>query len=219
MYAGVVLLLSSIALSGIVFGYKFYLTNERDTKTREVLTLQKTDNKEAVRDLVRLSDRIRIGRTLLESRIAPTVVFDHLAANTTLGVRYTSFSLSQDGKEVSLKLAGTARNFNALAYQAEVLGKEDLIHNQLFSDISLSESGTVGFTFTGTIDKGDVLARGATPKADVVDTVTATTTKTTPAKSDILSLPGAAPTKPITPTVPTTPTVPAGPTMPKPPSL
>lgn len=184
MFAGVVILLSSLVLAGIVFAYKLYLTRERDMKTQEVLSFQQIDNQGEVEELSRLSDRIRIGKTLLESRIAPTVIFDYFSANTTAGVRFMSFSMSMKGDEVLLDMKGSARNFNALAYQANVFGQSDFVRSQLFSDITIGEKGEVSFSFGGIIKKSDILARGTASGVAPV----ATTTTVLP-EEDILPLP------------------------------
>lgn len=156
--AGILILVASIVLAGLVFGYNIFLKEELTKKTNQVAALQASINEKSVEDLSRLSDRIKIGQGLVENRVATSQVLDFLQTNTLQNVQFKELQLTEDQNEFVFEAGGVAKSFNAMAYQSEVFAKSSLIKDQIFSDIKVDENGNVTFKFSGRILPADILA-------------------------------------------------------------
>jgi hypothetical protein len=49
-------------------------------------------------------------------------------------------------------MKGVARDYNSLAYQSEVMGKNRYFKDQIFSNFALTQEGRVGFIFETMVD-------------------------------------------------------------------
>lgn len=176
-----------VALSGAVFGYNLYLTQQKNAKAAEVERLRTGADSALIEELTRLSKRLVVGKDILANHVAPSSVFSFLERDTVDGVRFNDFDLeiSPNG-EGKLTMKGTAKDFNALAFQAKTFGKNIFLRNQIFSDISVSEeTGEVNFVFDATLSKDFLLAEMASQAAEAQPTVDTIDTKTQPTASTV----------------------------------
>ena len=157
--AALVLLSASLILSGMAFGYKWYLEREKGQKTEQIRTLQHTVDRLGVEELGRLAQRLVIAQELLAGHIAPSALFSLLERDTVQGVQFTEFAMEvAPSGDVDIILEGRARSVNTLAYQSQLFGRNPFIRNQIFSDIDTLETGLVSFAFSGTVSRNLVRA-------------------------------------------------------------
>ena len=91
-------------------------------------------------------------------------------------------------RAICVAMDGIARSFNALAAQSASIATEKRIKRAIFSDISVNDNGTVGFSLTATLDPrlitlGDAIpGTGAVeaPAAPAPEAAAAPATTTTP---------------------------------------
>jgi len=159
--AALVLLGAAIVLAGLVFGYEFYLKQNKEEKTRELKVLQDSVDPQAVEDLARLSQRLVISRELLNSHVAVSAIFSMLERDTVQDVSFDDFELNTaPSGDVEITMEGTAATFNALAYQSVVFRDNPFLRNQIFGDITVTDKGDVSFSFEGIISSSLVRAQG-----------------------------------------------------------
>lgn len=159
--AALVLILAAGVLAGGVFGYEFYLKQQKNQKSQELRVFQDSIDPQAIEELARLSQRLIIAQELLAAHVAPSSIFSMLERDTVQGVSFSNFSLTAaPSGDVELSMEGTAGSFNQLAYQSVVFRNNPFLRNQIFSDISVNEDGDVTFSFEGIVSSALVRAQG-----------------------------------------------------------
>lgn len=143
----VILVLAVTAWGGLLVyqnflsGQKTNLENELEKKTADLVDL------EFIEKFKILDGKIKAINTLLDTHTNAAVIFSFLESNTlSNSIRYTSFDYEflEDGG-ASVNLAGEARSFASLAYQAQVIEENSFAVNSLFDNFSVDELGNVKF--------------------------------------------------------------------------
>ena len=192
---GFVFVLALAATLG-VFGYKWYLNKSIGDRSSELDTNSATLNLGSIKDLTRLDARITLTKSLLESHVAISPIFDFLEKTTPKTVRFNDFDFSSTpDKGIVLTIKGLARSYTNVAFESDVLEGTNLLSNVLFSDLSLDDKGNVNFTVTATVPPGTISYKNeivstlpttvtlpSIPKATGLATSTATTTATSTTK-------------------------------------
>lgn len=143
----------SVALAGGVFGYQKYLESVIDVKEAALVSAEKTISNEVVEEYVRLKQRFVSGRELLDNHIALSQFFSTLESLTLQNVQFDDLTLLvAEDRSASISMDGIARNFNTLAAQSTAVAGERAFKRAIFSDITVNDNGTVGFTLTADID-------------------------------------------------------------------
>ncbi|MDQ1299573.1 MAG: hypothetical protein QG636_241 [Patescibacteria group bacterium] len=201
---GGVIAIISVALAAGVFGYELYLKNARDQKSADLAAAQKEVNLDTVEGFIRLKNRLNTVETLLNQHIALSEFFDTLESRTLQTVRFSGLSVAvEDDRSAEIKMEGVARTFNALAAQSSAIAAEKRIKRAIFSDISVNENGTVGFSLTATIDSRLITSGEVLPGIpDAPATLPAVTTPAEPAAPATKA--PAATSSPVTPAAPKT---------------
>ena len=166
-----ILLGAALVGSGGVFAYERYLESARNSKDQEVRAAQERINPDTVEDFVRTRNRFTSASQILNSHVAPSQFFDLLEGLTLQSVRFDTllFTLAED-RSAEIKVEGVARTFNALAAQSAALAGEKRIKSAIFSDITVNDDGTVGFSLVADLDSRLLIldptrAPNATPSA------------------------------------------------------
>ncbi len=159
-------------------GMFFYKDNLAKSFKNEQLKLssakQKLDPNNTIETAQEFQKRTTEIKKLLDSHVAPSVVFNLLQSITLKSIKFTSFQFSakslknsqqaqQKNKEANKKLKkqvpqtaflvtlkGVAPTYSSVAYQSDVIKKEissknDRIKSFVISDVSLGEGGNVLF--------------------------------------------------------------------------
>jgi hypothetical protein len=143
----------TIALAIGVFAYNKYLQHTLVSKQAQLVQAQGKVDNNTIEDFVRLRDRLSNGKDLLANHIVLSHFFDTLEGLTLQNVSFTTLKLSIAGDHTAkLQMAGTAKNFNALAAQSNAFAGEKRIKRAIFSDINLNSTKLVGFSLTADVD-------------------------------------------------------------------
>lgn len=150
--AAVIAGISILAAVGI-FAYELYLKNARDQKSAALLEAQRAVDLDTVEGFIRLKNRLSTVEVLLNQHIALSEFFNTLESKTLQTVRFSGLTVEvNDDRSAEIQMEGVARTFNALAAQSSAIAAEKRIKRAIFSDISVNENGTVGFTLTASVD-------------------------------------------------------------------
>lgn len=189
---GGVIAIVSLLLAAAVFGYEIYLKNARDQKTLGLAEAQKAVNLDTVEGFIRLKNRLSTVESLLNQHVELSEFFDTLEARTLQTVRFSGLSVTVEAdRSAEIQMEGVARTFNALAAQSSAIAAEKRIKRAIFSDISVNENGTVGFTLTATVDPRLITSGEVLP--GISDTPTVLPAATTPAPQAATSSPVSTP--------------------------
>lgn len=150
---GYFILAAAVVASGLVFGYKLYLDSVRASKTQKLTVAEASIDQATVEEYVRLRDRFRATRSLLDSHVAASAFFDTLETITLQNVRYQSLQLAvAPDRSAMIEMKGTAKSFNALAAESSAFAGEKRIKRAIFSDITVEKNGTVSFALRADLD-------------------------------------------------------------------
>jgi len=141
--------LVSVLLGGLAFGYhKLVEKNKADTQANLESNI-KAFQPDTIRSYARLDSRIDTAKLLLERHIALSYFLDFLSRETLKSVRFLDmkYALSPDGKTANIDMNGQTggNNYNAVAFQSTVFGKNSSLQNIIFSNLDLDKGGNVVF--------------------------------------------------------------------------
>jgi len=95
------------------------------------------------------SDRINVIKSLLETHIDTTKIFDIISNVTLTNVRYSSFSYTHDEPTtIKVNMSGEAESYYAIAKQLDKYAESEDLKNPLMNNFAAGGDGTVGFSFT-----------------------------------------------------------------------
>lgn len=170
--AALVLIVAAGILAGLVFGYEFYLKNQKEQKAQELEVFRESVEPQVVEELARLSQRLVIAQELISAHVAPSAIFSMLERDTVQGVSFSDFeSKIGPSGDVELSMSGTAGDFNKLAYQAVVFRDNPYLRNQIFADISVGDGDGITFTFSGIVSSSLVRATGGNVNVEPNETL------------------------------------------------
>ncbi len=158
-----VLFLGSILLAGGAFAYQQYLNESIKSKSDSLARARAAFEPATIQDLMRLDDRLKYAKEILDSHTAPSSIFGLLSASTLVSVSFNNFQYFEgpDGKP-SLILSGQTRTFSEIALQSDELGKQRPLRNILFSGFTVNRvDGGVAFDVAADVDPNFVVYRSA----------------------------------------------------------
>lgn len=148
----IVLFVASLALAGGVFLYQQYLSTSAASKLAQLKTAQEAFDPALIQEITRLDDRMRIADQVLGKHVAPTAIFLALQQATLTTVSFSSLSIeSNDPSKITMEMNGVAQSVNSIALEADILSRNGVVTNPIFSGITRKEDG-VHFTLEALIN-------------------------------------------------------------------
>jgi len=156
----IILIASIIAAIGIFLFEGF--TAQNITRKRESLERARAAFEPAtIKELARLDARLDSSQVLLNSHVAPSLLFDEIERQTLSSVRFRDFSLGESGPgRLMVAMSGEAASFNALALQSDIFGRSLFFSEPIFSDFNIDTSGNVIFSFSAVVNFDEIAYRG-----------------------------------------------------------
>src|SRR3989338_3705596 len=138
-----VIFLVAALFSGGLYLYKNYAANSL-VRQRALLEKLKIEfDPSTIFELEKISKSIVAARGLLRGHEQTSKIFDMLEAGTLPSVAFSSFSFSAERGAIGL--AGEALSYGDVSLQANVFESLPSVLSTTFSNLSLKESGSVGF--------------------------------------------------------------------------
>lgn len=144
---------TSLVAGAAAFGYGYVLNQELASDKASLTREEGAFDPASIKELVRMDSRLTQAKKLLSSHLAPSGIFDFLAGSTLQNVQFTSFSyaLGDDGN-ADIELTGLTDTFSTMALQSDALGKSSDLRDVIFSNITVQQSGLIGFTVSAKVD-------------------------------------------------------------------
>lgn len=181
-FIALLVFLASVALAGGSFAYAQYLAQSIQSKSDQLARARAAFEPATIQDLLRLEDRLRYSKQVLDSHVAPSVLFGLLSQHTLSSVSFTKMDYlrTPDGESL-INLSGTTNTYSDIALQSDEIGKARALKDALFSGFSVEDSGRVSFDITAKVDPAflsyrSALAGGLMPATEAPASPTATTT-------------------------------------------
>lgn len=142
LLVSIVLLVASAALAGAVFLYQGYAASSASSKVAQLQRAKDAFEPSLISQITRLDDRMHAADTILAAHVAPLTIFDALQTATLSTVSFSQLSYSGfDPQNMVLKMVGVAQSVNSIALQADLLSRDGIITNPIFSDITRQADG------------------------------------------------------------------------------
>lgn len=166
MFVAIIIFVVSIA--GAVFSilWKNVLVKSQENYKVQLAESEKRFNVSLIEELKKANTKIDLSKQLLKNHLAVSELFSIISKLTIEGVRFNSFEFtapSKDSDGIKISMRGVGNSFSAIAFQSDVFGQSQkygtnkILKNPVLSDLSLDQTGNVGFTFSTQINPGDVL--------------------------------------------------------------
>jgi len=150
-----ILLIISILASGGLFGYKLYLTKQKETLSNSLIISRDSFEKETINELDLFYQKSKTAREILENHVTLSSIFSLLGEITIPQIQYTSFDAQFGDKGIlSVNISGIADDYKSIALQANVFNttKASSFKNVLFSNLSKDKNNNVTFNLSFDID-------------------------------------------------------------------
>lgn len=155
-FFAIITLVVSLGLAGAVYFYGQYLQTQVASKQQSLVGERNTLDQTTINHLIHLDAQLRDANTLLNSHLAPTVLFDALGKTTLQTVMYNGISYTaSDPQHVSISMTGLAQSVNSVALQSELLASSNVVQNPIFSGISRQADG-VHFTLSAEVNQSAI---------------------------------------------------------------
>jgi len=151
---GVIVFFMALAIAAGVFLYKTLLQKQVDQEKADLIAAKDAlvDSK-WISSVQRLDSRLTTARSLLDSHMIVTPIFEMLQRTTLKTVRFTSFDFSTGLSNIlSVTMKGEAKSYASVALLSDSFNGEKNWKNPMFSDLTLTPEGTVTFSFAGAVD-------------------------------------------------------------------
>lgn len=170
MLISTIVFLAAIAATAGLFAYKALLTSTNKNKEVKIQEAIRTFEPDLTKQLTVLKARIDAAKQLLQSHAAVSAFLALLEENTAQTIRYSNFAYSSVADKMIVTMKGESASYAAIAFQSDVLSRNENLKSVIFSNLNLAESGLVGFDVKAEIDPKVVSYRAvleAAAKAEV----------------------------------------------------
>lgn len=153
----IIIFIVTSALSVGIWFWQKKLANDISVAVQALASARASYEEKTINEMLRLDDRIKESKKLLNQHTAITPVFALLEANVLRNVQLKSLKFSQgtDGK-INIDLSGVALDYDALLRQSNAFGSEnlrDLISQPVISDFNPTADGRIAFNFKAFVNR------------------------------------------------------------------
>lgn len=177
-----ILFIAAIALSVGVWLWQNALIAQVKKGQVALETARNLYEEETINNLVRLDDRIKVTRGVLNNHIAVTPILTTLEESVLKNVRLKNLKFSYGGNnKIDLSITGAALNYDVLYKQADSFKSDNLsnvILQPVFSNFTPNTDGTISFDLTAQINPSLISYNNTVADIIVPDIVVSTSTAT-----------------------------------------
>lgn len=158
-FLSTLIFIASIAAYGILYFYRGQLSGSIETTSQGLERQSQTFDANIIGELNDINRRLRSAEKLLESHTVISPVFKSLEEITLKSVTYKNFNLqiSQETKNIAVKIAGTAKGYDIIAIQSDMFSKNRFFQDPVFSNLTPDGKGNIDFSLTFLVDPTFVL--------------------------------------------------------------
>lgn len=152
----IIILVLSVLISGLLFGYKFYLNNQIVELSKQLLQAKDSFEKDTIEELNTFNERTKSAKDILSNHVAFSKVFEVLGKITIPEVQYTKFESQINDKGILVvNVTGLASDYRSIAVQADVFSssKGSAFKNVLFSNLSKNKDNTISFNLEFNVER------------------------------------------------------------------
>ncbi|MHB1316852.1 MAG: hypothetical protein ACYCZW_03280 [Minisyncoccota bacterium] len=150
----------SLLASGAVFGYTKYIQSQVSKYQIKIVEAKSLFESEDNDKILVASNQIKTIKSLLQSHVVVSPLFYLLEKQVLPTVKLMSFGFTKNANGVATVIIdGEGQSYVALAQQFKIFSNDPYFKNIKFTDLGLTDSGTVKVKISADIDK-EVLMYG-----------------------------------------------------------
>lgn len=138
-----IIFLVSLLLTAGVYLYRNFLKNNLERQKSVLQKLEIEFEPVTITELERVSNSIASAGDILRKHAKPSAVFDTLEANALSTVSFNTFAYSTEKNTITL--TGEAASYSDVSAQSSVFEALTNVGSATFGNLSLRETGAVGF--------------------------------------------------------------------------
>jgi len=142
-----------------IFVVKQIYKSEIKQMAESIENAEKLFGPELIVELKELDIRLSSANELLGSHMDFSQLFQSLQETTIPDVSFDAFDFKFEEGIPTVQMSGEAGKFSSIAIQSELYGDNDFLENHIFSDFSVTRSGTVAFKLAFQINSDKLLFR------------------------------------------------------------
>lgn len=141
------ILIVIILVSGGLYFYKSYLTKQKTDLSASLSITRDSFEKDTIEELELFDKRVESAKQILSKHLVFSPMFKLLGEMTIPQIQYTKFSQQTTDNSFIVNMEGTARDYRAIALQADMFNttKGSSFKNVLFSNLSKDKNNNVTF--------------------------------------------------------------------------
>ncbi|QQG42549.1 MAG: hypothetical protein HYW15_03545 [Candidatus Giovannonibacteria bacterium] len=146
-----ILFMASAFLTGGLYLYRNYLVNNIARQKSVLQKLEVAFEPSLIAELERVSNSISAARVILRGHQKTSATFDMIEANTIPSASFATFGYSAEKNTVTL--TGEAASYADVSAQSSAFEALPNVASATFGNLSLRETGAVGFTLNIALKK------------------------------------------------------------------
>lgn len=141
------LLIVTILISGGLFLYKNYLTQQQESLYTSLAINRDSFEKETIDELELFDKRTESAKQILNSHVVLSPIFALLGEITIPSIQYTNFEQQTNEKGFLVNMEGIARDYRSIALQSDMFNstKGRSFKNVLFSNLTKDRNNNITF--------------------------------------------------------------------------
>lgn len=129
-----------------MFVYKRILKSEISNLKSELAEKQATIDQKSIKEMLSFNRKLKAVKSLVDKHKIVSSVFSTISSSTVSTVQFTDFGYRYNtDNDIEVSMHGKAVDYASVALQEDVLVKTKSIKSVSFSNLGLSDKGTVSF--------------------------------------------------------------------------
>ncbi|MDP3988745.1 MAG: hypothetical protein Q8P93_00710 [bacterium] len=151
---GVLIFIASLVGLGASILYEKQL-NEQIVQLDDLIrSSEDAFNRNSLEEIARVDQKISAAREILAKHTSLQLLFDLIDKHTLHTIRFTSFGFEKHPENgYILTLTGVGRDYASIALQSDAFVQTRRLKDVVFSNLRLTQEGTITFGMTATIDE------------------------------------------------------------------
>ncbi len=155
MVVSVFIFIVMVLSAGGLYWYKnYYLVKNKEVLSESLFKIRDSFDKDTIAELEMYDKRTLVSRQVLGSHVVLSPLFELINELTLSSIQYTKFDHTTLNNTFSVKMSGTARDYKAIALQADVFNtdKGKMFKDVIFSNLTKDKNNYVTFDIEFNVD-------------------------------------------------------------------
>ena len=154
MVVSVFILIAVVSSAVGLFLYKSYLEKNKEQLSASLSKVRDSFDSNTIAELEMYDKKSTISKSVLEGHLVLSPLFESINDLTLPSIQYTKFDHNTDNGVFIVKMSGVARDYKAIALQADVFNsdKGKMFKDIIFSNLTRDKNNYVTFNVEFTVD-------------------------------------------------------------------